>query len=459
MQINIIIFILSIFSCFLKNPFLIFPVVAIVVLLLYSLHKKNFMAFFFLILGILIGKNSFLESQKNTPSLSKGFINTDLQISGFPELRTDENYEIKSFYTILIGTNLNKLCRSQTVNVYGYINSYKSGTRSYSVIYVKSYSIKKKGFAVFNLINQLRNYIENRIKEIQEENIKTLLFTLILGNTNFIGYSTSQSFRMTGVAHLLSISGLHVSILSTSIIFILAFFVKKKTAFICSTFSIIVYITIAGFGAPIMRAGVMFIIYNSLKLAGIKISILDAALYSIFIILLFDPFQITQVGLYLSYSAVLGIHFLSEPIITKIPIIPVPISSIIGTTLAANIATLPILLYYFKGISILSPVTNILVIQIFNLITILCFFEMIFILIGIPLSKFLLEPIISIMWNVTNGITDNLSLLPISYSFFSDFPLKYFILLYSAIFFTFLALPKVLYRITFYNLKRRFRAP
>jgi len=409
-----------------------------------------------MILGLLIGQSSFIEAQKNIPSLSKGFINIDLLISGFSELKPDGNYEIKSFYTTLIGTNLNVLYRSQTVNIQGYANTYKLGNRLYSKIYVKNYSIKSEGSIIFKKICQLRNYIEYRIKEIQNENVKALLFTLLLGNTNFIGYSSSQAFKMTGISHLLSISGLHVSIISISIMSILGLFAKKKTSFIVSTISIILYMAIAGFGAPIMRAGIMLILYNSLRLAGVRTSLLDSALYSIFIILLFDPFQITQVGLYLSYSAVLGIYFLSDPIAKKLHFIPSPLSNSIAVTLSANISTLPILLYYFKGISLLSPLTNIFIIPLFNLITILCFFAMIFILTGIPVSNFLFEPI-NILWNITNGITDYFSMVPFSYLVIKNFSAVHFIILYSATFFIFFALPWILYKITFYTLKNHFK--
>ena len=269
---------------------------------------------------------------------------------------------------------------------------------------------------------------------------------MILGNTNFVDFATGESFKMSGVTHLLAISGMNVAIIAVGFIFILQFFVNRKLAYIITSVIVILYVSVAGFGASILRAGIMFIIFSYFKAFSTEKEFLEVVVLSAFVVLVYNPFYIQNAGFWLSYMAVAGIYFFTEPLRRPFSFLGKRLPEILSVTLAANIATMPVLLFCFKGVSIISPLANLIIIPVFDILTYALFIDFIFVMIGLPLVSFPIEWLISVLWKFSQKTAEVLSLLPFSYQTFQEFPFLALIIFYAVIAVLFFAIPAFRYR-------------
>lgn len=377
---------------------------------------KKYTLIIFFVLGTILGAVSFEHAKGPLSSLpEKGFTETSLRITDLPELRADGQYQVHSYSIKIINSNANRLYRGQQVRVRGYAGRSSFNGRSYADIYAKSIEVEKEGLFVFRWVAGLRDFINGKIMALHDPALRSLLYCMILGNTNFVDYETGQSFRMTGVTHLLAISGMNVAIIAAGFVMLFGLFMKRKHSYLAACAVVILYVAAAGFGASIMRAGVMFVIFSLLKQRGAESEFLEAVVLSAFLVLVYNPFYVLNAGFWLSYTAVIGIYFFTEPLRRPFQVLGKPVSEILAVTLAANLATMPILLYSFHGVSVISPLANLIIIPVFNLLTYLLFIDFILVITGIPFIGAPLEWLISLLWKFSQKTADLLSLLSFSY--------------------------------------------
>lgn len=217
-----------------------------------------------------------------------------------------------------------------------------------------------------------------KIKETLLEQLKTyklteddynLIAALVFGERTTLSAEVTKNYTQTGVIHILAISGLHIALFYSIILGFLNPLKKyKKGKLIIFCFSLLIlwgYALLTGLAASILRAVVVFslIAYGKLKNRSINMGNILAA--SAFIILLYNPNYLFDIGFQLSYAAVLSL-VLFQPIISKLSyskyIILLKIKQIVLVTLVAQIGVLPLNLYYFGQFPLLFLVTNLVVI-------------------------------------------------------------------------------------------------
>jgi competence protein ComEC len=206
-----------------------------------------------------------------------------------------------------------------------------------------------------------------------------------LANAIFLGYKKNlpsdlqDNFSKVGISHVMAISGMHIGIISVILMSVLiGFGLKRKHAFYFATFILILYIIIIGFPASAMRAGFMgFLVLWALNLGRLN-KITNSIFLTAFLLLLINPKLFRDdIGFQLSFLAVLGIIYFypfmsgfNEKVLKNIlksgkllSILKVIINIFI-LTISAQILTLPIVAYNFSGASLISPVSNLLIIWI-----------------------------------------------------------------------------------------------
>lgn len=246
--------------------------------------------------------------------------------------------------------------------------------------------IKQKRLDILNQINH--SPLSPRIQEF--------LKGIILADRTEMDAETVKDFNQTGLVHLLAISGSHMVIIFwiTLLIFNQILPVKfRKVSIVLSILLIWTFAIFIDYGSSVMRSCLMITCYYLMVLLQRKSDLLHSLALSAFILLIFDSNQLFDVGFQLSYVAVLGIWWLTNPIknLFRKPRFKAEkvFYEISAMTFAAQIATLPLAIYYFHQFSFVSIIANLLIIPLSEVIIVSSLLIVILIALGFSNIPFL----------------------------------------------------------------------
>jgi competence protein ComEC len=212
-----------------------------------------------------------------------------------------------------------------------------------------------------NMISAVATRIKSRTETVYNAALPQIPASLLMG----IVFGAKEQFltnfwndlQATGVLHVIAASGMNVTFVSAAMLYTLGLFFRRQTALIIGSLGIIFYVFLVGFQASILRASIMGLLVFGAGLLGRQQIAIFAIGISGYLLLLWQPSFLFDVGFQLSFMATLGIMFIK-------PLIPVQdnfITESFTTTLAAQIGTVPILLGVFGQIGLLSVLVNALV--------------------------------------------------------------------------------------------------
>lgn len=202
-------------------------------------------------------------------------------------------------------------------------------------------------------INIIRQKLITLFSKTLPSPSSSLLLGIIFGIKEQMPKNFADNLKATGVFHVIAASGMNVTLIGGFISTLLAFFLKRQIAIGLSILAIIFYAVLAGLEPSIIRASIMGILVFSAQIMGRQTLAVNGLLLAGFGMLFIDPSSISDIGFQLSFTATGGILFIKplfgkrEGIVTEIL-----------TTIAAQIATLPILLANFGIYSIYSILVN-----------------------------------------------------------------------------------------------------
>lgn len=204
---------------------------------------------------------------------------------------------------------------------------------------------------------------------------------IILADRTEIDSETVKDFNRSGLVHFLAISGTHIAVIFGMFYFLMMRFFPvrfRKYAIILSLFFIWIFALFVGFGNSVLRSCIMITIYFVYVLLQRKPDMLHSMALSAFVILMTDTQQIFDVGFQLSFFAVFGIFWLNQPILRYLPrqdnFFKKLIYNTISISIAAQLATLPLVLYYFHQFSLVSVVANFVIVPFSEVIIVFSFF-------------------------------------------------------------------------------------
>ncbi|PZU83125.1 MAG: ComEC family competence protein [Chryseobacterium sp.] len=238
------------------------------------------------------------------------------------------------------------------------------------------FKTEKPSISFEDKIKQKRLDILNQINHSSlSPNIQEFLKGIILADRTEMDGETVKDFNQTGLVHLLAISGSHMIIIFwiTLLIFNQILPVKfRKVSIVLSILLIWAFAIFIDYGSSVMRSCLMITCYYMMILLQRKSDLLHSLALSAFILLIFDSNQLFDVGFQLSYVAVLGIWWLTNPIkkLFRKPKFRIEkfFYEISAMTFAAQIATLPLAIYYFHQFSFVSIIANLLIIPLSEII-------------------------------------------------------------------------------------------
>lgn len=307
--------------------------------------------------------------------------------------KTNNNFRLISGSKVLVHDFLKLTQKPNNPNQFDY-STYLKNKNIYAQVFTNASSIKVNPKPVKSIRYYTEKFRETIITNLKKngfpERELAVINALILGQQQEISKDIIKDYQYAGAVHILSVSGLHVGFILLFITLLLKPIPKTKvgktTRFLITLFLLWAFAFIAGLAPSVIRSTVMFSFIAFGNYLNRESNIFNTAIASMFIILIFEPYILFDIGFQLSYIAVFSILII-EPLLAKIwkpknKYINI-FWKITTVSFAAQIGTLPLSLYYFHQIPGLFFITNLVILPLLefvimplgSLITLLAYFD------------------------------------------------------------------------------------
>lgn len=239
-----------------------------------------------------------------------------------------------------------------------------------------------------SLVQQIRDFVRKKTGEFLAGDVSGLARAMVLGERSGINREMNENFMNSGTIHILSVSGLHIGFL-TGILMALssALRVPRRHRFFFIAPLLIVYAFVVGMGPSVTRAVIMAIVVLFGLLLQRKSNLVNSLGFAALIILTFAPSQLFSPGFQLSFAAVLSIAFFYDRMATSVrksypKAVELPwVSTLLSAsflTIAATIGTVPLSVFYFERVSVVSVLANLLIVPLSGIFTSMTFTFLVF---------------------------------------------------------------------------------
>lgn len=240
----------------------------------------------------------------------------------------------------------------------------------------------------------------NTVFDALEDNYAVFLKAIVLNDKTSISDERYDMYRIAGAAAYFSVSGLHISYLTTLLTLALKYLrVNRFIRNISSAVFILVYASLIGFSPSVSRAVIMFLVMLGVQLMLSEADTTTSLFFALGILLAFNPYCIFSLSLQLSFSATLGVIYSSDifayydkkkklkSLFIFVFVIP------IVTSLGCFAFTLPFMAFSFDVVSLTSILSNIFLSMLFSPLLIIAFASAILGTIGIPIMEIVKYPL------------------------------------------------------------------
>ncbi len=224
----------------------------------------------------------------------------------------------------------------------------------------------------------LRRSIAHYLDETVGGEEAKFLKGLTIGDRSELPPEVKTSFINSGVMHILSVSGLHVALITVILIGVLnAFRIPEKPKAVLLSVFLVFYIFLTGSTPSVVRAVVMAIVVLGARLFERKSDVINSLAFAALMILALDARQVFMPGFQLSFAAVLSIVLIypkSYSLVQKLPErvrrnpIVKNLAGLTSVSLAAGLGTLPFTSFYFGKIPVVGLVANLVVVPMSGLV-------------------------------------------------------------------------------------------
>jgi competence protein ComEC len=251
-------------------------------------------------------------------------------------------------------------------------------------VYIHENSLKSTGYRKGNLILQMAydarlaclEIISARVDSPAERGVAS---ALLLGYREWIPDDVNTEYALTGATHVLSVSGLHTGIIAGMLLWVFGRIQNNSLPFrIGKCFSAIAalwaFAIISGLCPSVMRAAIMFsFVLVARLLLKKKVNIINVIALSAFILLIYNPHILFDIGFQLSYSALLGIIYFQSWVYRSVyvPSAGLKVWNLISVSIAAQLGTLPFTLFYFNQFPVYFWLSGLFVVPLAGVIMLL----------------------------------------------------------------------------------------
>lgn len=210
-----------------------------------------------------------------------------------------------------------------------------------------------------NYLYTIKNTLYQKINKLKSSNyIKTLLFC-----DNTLSKEIKESYRINGISHLFSVSGMHINFFVSIIyLYLNKITYNKRIKYLITNIFIITYLILFP-SSSLLRSAVMSFLYSINYLLKLKIKKIDILLLTLGVSLLINPFIIYDLGYIYSYTITFFLVLSSSTLKKKNKI-----NKIIYISLLSFLVSIPITIYNSFEINIISILLNIILVPIISII-------------------------------------------------------------------------------------------
>ncbi len=218
-----------------------------------------------------------------------------------------------------------------------------------------------------------RQQIKDILQAAFPEDVFPFVKALLLGDATDLDYGTDTAFKISGIRHIIAVSGLHISILYSLLSFVAAR--RRWLTALLGLPTLLLFAAVAGFTPSVNRACIMIALMMLATLVGREYDPPTELAFACLVMLAGNPLVITSVSFQLSVGCVAGIQLFNVPIhnwlkakFRKPNKLQIWLCTSVSVTLSAMTLTTPLSAWYFGAVSLVSPLTNLLTLWVVNLV-------------------------------------------------------------------------------------------
>lgn len=286
-----------------------------------------------------------------------------MEISGLSQFDTTGVYD----YPLDVGCELIlgdvKVQKISPLEADGVLNTYYYNSQTKYVMTAKELLGFQKGSP--NIVEIIRNSLTNAIDNMPYE-LRGVTMALLTGDKYAISSKTYDAYRVSGVAHVLAVSGLHVGFLVIFLEWLLKRFRLRRLLRIFIILPVAFFLcALCDFTPSVVRSAIMVGVHLLIPvLSKRRYDMLSSISLSGVIIVLASPMSIYSYGFLLSFASVIGIILFANRFDKMLKFLPRFISKTVSVSLATTVTVFPLSVYLFGEFSLLSIVTNVLVLPV-----------------------------------------------------------------------------------------------
>jgi competence protein ComEC len=293
--------------------------------------------------------------------------------------KTDKTKRLETGNTIVFKGQLQAIQGALNPHAFDY-KAYLSLRNIFHSVYLKQghweVAQQTNAVSIFGFTQKIRKQLLDAYRQSGLQDTEfAMVAALVLGYDDEIDKPLLNAYSHTGTLHVLSVSGLHVGIIYLLLGYMLSFLDRSKRTGRIKVVLIIgflwFFVLLSGFSSAAVRAAFMFSLIALGKTFYEEVETANIVLVSAFFSLCINPFWLGDIGFQLSYIAVLGIIYLYPYFFNLFSFswgVAEKIWALCSVSIAAQLATLPVTLYYFHQFPSLFLLSNLIMIPISTLV-------------------------------------------------------------------------------------------
>lgn len=247
-----------------------------------------------------------------------------------------------------------------------------------AVVFAMGGDIRKGSGNKSSILADAGRVVRKRIVNVIENSMPVqqsgLLNGILIGYREGLTEEVQKAFSDAGLTHIMAVSGANIAFMMAPLLFLFKkLHIKHNISYSLVIAFLVFFVYITGFEPSVLRAVIMGIVILLGRMLMREPDIYSSLAFSSIVLLVYSPYMLFNIGFQLSFAATLSLVLLNKSVrkLLCLKFIHPKVVDILSATISAQLGVLPITLFYFNKLSIISVLTNLLVVPLIEVITVL----------------------------------------------------------------------------------------